>query len=392
MSDDGNHDGWRVVRVAFVVAVFGWGVGFYGPAVYLSALHQARGWSMSTIALAITAHYLLSAGLIVLLPEAWRRFGVGRVTFIGAFLACGGAIAWANAREPWQLVPALMLSGAGWAATSGAALNAIVAPWFTHDRPRAISAAFNGASFGGILFAPLWTALISAVGLSFAALVIGIAMTVVVCPLAYCFLWHGPAPAAACMPRHTPLSRAVLLRQGSFITISVAFALGLFAQIGLFAHLIARLAPDFGPGLAASAISLVTLCAVFGRSLLGWLLGERDRRVAAAVNLAMQAAGSLLLAVGCGVAPLAVGCMLFGFGVGNLISLPPLIVQREFRPADVNTVMALVTAINQAVFAFAPVVFGWLCASTDSYIAAFMLAAMAQLLAASAILGGRRIS
>ena len=46
------------------------------------------------------------------------------------------------------------------------------------------------------------------------------------------------------------------------------------------------------------AISLVTLCAVLGRTLLGWLLGERDRRLAAAANLLMQAAGSLLLAFG----------------------------------------------------------------------------------------------
>ena len=27
--------GWRVVWAAFVVAVFGWGLGFYGPPVYL---------------------------------------------------------------------------------------------------------------------------------------------------------------------------------------------------------------------------------------------------------------------------------------------------------------------------------------------------------------------
>ena len=47
------------------------------PAVYLPALHQARGWSISTISAAITAHYLVSAALITALPEAYRRFGVG---------------------------------------------------------------------------------------------------------------------------------------------------------------------------------------------------------------------------------------------------------------------------------------------------------------------------
>ena len=118
------------------------------------------------------------------------------------------------------------------------------------------------------------------------------------------------------------------------MTISAAFALGLFAQIGLFAHLIARLEPDFGAGLVAAAISLVTLCAVVGRTLLGWLLGERDRRFAGAANLLMQAIGSLLLAFGEGMVPLAAGWVLFGLGVGNLTSLPPLIAQREFWPAE----------------------------------------------------------
>ena len=84
--------------------------------------------------------------------------------------------------------------------------------------------------------------------------------------------------------------------------------------------------------------------------------------------------------------------MLFGLGAGNLVSLPPLIAQSEFRAADVGTVVALVTAINQAVFAFAPVSFGWLHDLDDSYIAAFLAAAIAQAVAAAIIAYGRRFS
>lgn len=379
---------WKVVWVAFVVAVFGWGLGFYGPAVYLPTLHAMRGWSIAILSTAITAHFLLSAALIAGLPEAYRRFGVGKVTIAGAILAGVGAIAWANVQQPWQLIPALMLSGAGWAATSGAALNAMVAPWFEHDRPKAISMAFNGASVGGILFAPLWMALIFTFGLSSAALTLCIAMIVVVCPLAFLYL-KAPSVAAEATARAVPSPRAVLMRQRAFLTMSAAFALGLFAQIGLFAHLIARLAPDFGPSVAAAAISAITLCAILGRTLLGWLLGQRDRRMATAANLGMQAVGSLLLAFGSGDVPLVLGCVLFGLGVGNLTSLPPLIAQREFRAADVGTVVALVVATNQAVFAFAPAIFGWLRDATESYVAAFCLAAVAQLAAALIIVAGR---
>jgi cyanate permease len=176
----------------------------------------------------------------------------------------------------------------------------------------------------------------------------------------------------------------------SFVTISATFALGLFAQIGLFAHLIVRLTPDFGSDIAAAAISVVTLCAILGRTLLGWMLGERDRRLAMAANLAMQAAGSVLLALGDGPVALAVGCLLFGLGVGNLTSMMPLIAQREFRPADVGTVVALVTAINQAIFALAPGLFGWLRDLTGGYVEAFLLAAAIQVAAAVIVAIGRR--
>jgi hypothetical protein len=41
--------GWKVVAAAFVVAVFAWGIGFYGPPVFLHALHAGRGWPVSMI-------------------------------------------------------------------------------------------------------------------------------------------------------------------------------------------------------------------------------------------------------------------------------------------------------------------------------------------------------
>lgn len=384
----GSRDGPRMVWTAFVVAVFGWGVGFYGPGVYLAALHRAHGWPIATISLAITAHFLVSAALITMLPDAYRRFGAASTTVGGALCTAAGAVAWTNAGEAWQLVPALMLSGAGWSAMSGAALNLIVAPWFERDRPRAIGTAFNGASIGGLLFTPLWTVLIAHAGLASAGLLVALATVGVVCPLAWGILRRVPPGNASKVA--PPMPRRVLLGQPRFLTMSAAFALGLFVQIGLFAHLIARLEPTFGSAIAALAISLTTLCAVLGRSLMARLLGEHDRRLASAANLAMQAIGTLLLAFGQGMAPLALGCALFGLGVGNLTSLPPLIAQREFRPADVGTVVALVTAINQAVFAFAPAIFGGLRDVTGGYIEAFLAGAVLQVAAAGIVVLGRR--
>ncbi|SKA15986.1 Predicted arabinose efflux permease, MFS family [Enhydrobacter aerosaccus] len=384
-----NREGWRVAWVAFVVAVFGWGVGFYGPAVYLQSLHQAQGWSISTVSSAVSAHFLVSAILITWLPDAYRRFGVGRVTFAGALLAASGAAAWGHAHELWQIGPAVLLSAAGWAATSGAALNAIVSPWFTSNRPRAISLAFNGASVGGVAFVPLWMVLITRFGLGGATTILGALMVAVLCPLARAFLWESPGAKTIDLRQAAATTRGRLMRMPRFLTLSAAFALGLFAQIGMFAHLIARLTPPLGPSLAAAAVSLTTICAIFGRVLVGRLIGGRDARLLGAASLVTQAIGTSMLAFGAGLAQLTLGCVLFGLGVGNLVSLPPVIAQREFCAVDVGTVVALVTAMNQALFAFAPVVLGWLKDSTHDYLVPFALAAAVQVLAAIVVAGGR---
>jgi cyanate permease len=171
--------------------------------------------------------------------------------------------------------------------------------------------------------------------------------------------------------------------------LSAGFALGFFAQIGLVTHLVERLAPILGNAAAASAVGAAALCAVPGRVLLGSLLGRADRRLAAAGNFAMQACGVGLLALTSSPPILLIGCALFGLGIGNLVLLPPIIAQAEFEPADIPGVVALVTAVNQAVFAFAPFAFGGLHDLTGSYSMAFSAAALFQLAAGAVVLSGR---
>jgi MFS family permease len=383
----GGYFGWKVAWAAFLLAVFAWGLGFYGLSVFLRTLHAERGWAISTISAAITTQYLFSSVLVAYLPEAHRRWGVARVTEFGIVAAALGILAWANAPTPWLLFPAALIAGAGWAATSGAAINAIVAPWFDTDRPRALSLAFNGASVGGLVLTPLWVALIDALDLASAASVIAVATVAILLPVSVVLLRPQPSPpvAASRIAVEPAMSRAALLRDRRFLTISAAFALGLFAQIGLIAHLVTRLAPAMGASGAAWAVSLASVCAIVGRTFLGRTVGERNRRRAALINLLVQACGTLLLTVGDGVPLLLVGCIMFGLGVGNLVSLPPMIIQREFAARDVGRAVALAIAINQAVFAFAPGVLGALRDIGGSYALPFAIAAAIQLVAAAII-------
>jgi hypothetical protein len=399
--------GWRVVAAAFTLAVFGWGVGFYGPPIYLQTVRENRGWSLTLVSAAVTLHYLVGAIVIANLPRQYRRFGVPAVTKSGAIVLAAGVVGWAMAEQPWQLFVATLCSGAGWVALGAAAMNAIIAPWFVRGRPAALASAYNGASIGGVVFSPLWVAAIGSLGFPLAAAAIGIAMIVVVWVLADLFFAKTPqqmglrpdgdqcaaAALAVTAAAARPLRGHALWRDRRFITLAAGMALGLFAQIGLLAHLYSLLVPAFGAQLAGVAAGAATAAAIAGRSLVGWLMpAGADRRVVACASYAVQIAGSLafLLAGGDNVPLLLIGVVLFGCGIGNATSLPPLIAQVEFVSEDVTRVVPLIVAIGQASYAFAPMAFGLIRDVAPAAPLLFITAAMIQALAIAALLAGRR--
>ncbi|HMK68473.1 MAG TPA: MFS transporter, partial [Stellaceae bacterium] len=272
--------GWRVVWAAFVLAIFGWGAGFYGPPVYLHAVIERTHWSLAFVSAAVTLHFLIGAVVVANLPALHRRFGVPSVTAAGAMALALGVLGWALAREPWQLILATLASGAGWVAMGAAAVNAIVAPWFVAKRPAALALAYNGASIGGVVFSPLWVLLIAELGFASAAAVVGIAMVAVVGVLSRRVFAETPerlgqrpdGVAGSIVPRIAlasarPLPGRALWRSPRFITLAAGMALGLFAQIGLIAHLFSLLVPALGEQGAGLAMGGATAAAIGGRSL-----------------------------------------------------------------------------------------------------------------------------
>lgn len=367
--------GWRVVAGAFVLAVFGWGLGFYGPPVFLHAIRESRGWPLGLIATAITVHYLVGAATVANLPAIYARLGIPATTTAGSAALALGLLGWALAEAPWQLFAAAVLSGIGWIALGAAAVNAIVSPWFVRTRPSALAMAYNGASVGGVIFSPLWVFAIGALGFAPAVATIGLVVVVAMWILADRLFAptpetlgqspDGDAPGVAAVsvtsPRARPLPNGLLWRDSAFLTLTIGTSLALIAQVGLIAHLFSLMVPALGAQWAGIAMAAATVAAVTGRSLVGWFMPEgADRRLVACVSYAIQIAGCgvFILAGGRSPALIWLGVVLFGLGIGNLVSLPPLIAQVEFVKEDVPRAVALMVAVGQAFYAFAPAMFG----------------------------------
>src|SRR3546814_10669371 len=84
-----------------------------------------------------------------------------------------------------------------------------------------------------------------------------------------------------------------------------------------------------------------------------------NRRQLACLGYGIQMLGTLML-LGLDIHPAVawVAVVLIGSGIGNATSLPPLIAQAEFSREQTARVIALMVAIRQATYDFAPAFFG----------------------------------
>jgi predicted MFS family arabinose efflux permease len=383
------HRFWPAILACFVTAVFGWGFGFSGPSVYLAELQRAHGWSTGRIAAAITAYYLLGALCLARVDVALRWFGARYVVAAGTVLLGLGASLFARSQEPWELYVAAVPMALGWAGCTSTAISTTLALYFHRQRGLAITLALNGASAAGFTIGPLLVELSQNIGVGDAVPLAVVTALAVVLPL----IWFGIKPAGTGVAEEAPVSEGTdfrvwgVERTWRFWSIALPFALVLAAQVGLIVHLVSFLLPRLGADGAAWALSLTSVAAVSGRLLLAGTIDRLHQRRAAAASFASQAVGlGLMLAFSSTPAALYGGCLLFGLSVGNIITFPALIVQREFPAAAFGLVVGLSTAISQLTFSLAPAVFGFVRDRTGSYDAVLAICIALQLGAAALVI------
>ena len=394
--------GWNVVGATFVMAMVSFGLGFYGLAVYVATLQRLHGWSAAAVSAPVTVYYVAGALLTAVIGGMYDRLGPRAVVTAGSIAMAAGVAALGLVTQAWQLYPVFLVMSVGWGAMSGAAINIVLAPWWQRRRGLAVSIAFNGATLGGVIVVPALIALIAAVGFRCATVAAAIVALIVLCAVALGVMRRGPeelglgpdgdAPAAT-VPRAAVVEsrwRGDALRSWRFWSVSAPFALGLTAQVGVLTHLVALVTPVLGAGGAGRAVSTATAVAVLGRLATGLVVDRVNRRLVTCVTLAAQIAGVLLLARAASPGAVYVGCALFGVGVGNLTTLPGLILAVEWPRERFAALVGLVVGINQFTFAFGPSLVGVLRDRAGGYGAALLACAMLQAIAAVTILFGPR--
>lgn len=386
---------WPPVVACGAAALFAWGFASYGQAVYLAELHQTHGWPTGLIAGATSVSFIAGAVVLPFVARAIERLGARVVLCSGTLLLGCGTIAVSQAVAAWQVYPANLLIGAGWACLGSTAISITLAKWFTRRRGLALSLSLSGASAGGFAVAPALMTLSERQGFAVAVPEVVLCLTAIVLPA----LWLGlrsrmqhvaseqVAPLAATAPR-----RSTVVRDPRFWSVAAPFALAMSAQLGIFVFQVSCLLPWLGTRGTSLAVVCTSVSAVLGRLAVGVVADRLPlRRVAAGMFACQAAAAGLMIGLPAWSAALYLASVLFGLSIGNVIMLPALVVQREFHAASYGVVLGLSTAVAQAAYSTMPAVLGVVHDLTGGY-AAVMGICIALHLAASVLIWSGEVS
>ncbi|MDB5657213.1 MAG: hypothetical protein JWQ94_4826, partial [Tardiphaga sp.] len=344
-----SYAGWRVVAALFLVELSIFGFGMYGLGIYLSELRRLNDWPTGLIASGTTISLLLGSLLSMFVSDLLRWIGPRRLVLAGIAALASGLTLLAGTTSVLQLYAGFVVLALAWVGLGTVTAAAILGAWFDRKRGLAISLTFTGATCSGILLAPGLVWLVGYVGFRSALGIAAIATVVVLVPAVggiIRFPRSQERSVGIAATSSASLSRLQLLRAAGFWSVTLPFASALFVQVAFIVHQISILTPVIGLQLAGAAVSLTTAMAFAGRIGLAVFVDRIDPRRAAALSVFSQAGALAVIGQSSNIEALFLACAVFGFSIGNLITLPALIVQREFAPSAFSVVLGLSMGIS----------------------------------------------
>ena len=391
--------GWRIVAACMIVNMFGNALGLFGVGVYLKALSETGGWPIGQLSGGITLFLVVSAALMLPVGKAISRYGPKPIVFLGAIAMAAGVLGIGCSQTVAQAWLAFAVMGIGWASLSATAIAAMIAPWFEKHQGRAVSLAALGASIGGIVGVPILLFAISRVGLLATTVSAAIAIVAVLFPIAIFVMKRSPrdlglfpdgAPATSARAQDTAAwTIGAAARSPALWTVTIAFSIGMFVQVGFLTHQVALLSPELSPLLVSVTASATAIVALAGRLGLASFVDRIDQRAFSAVVLLLAAAAFGALACFPTKWVLIGGSVVFGLTMSNVTILSAIIVRREFGAASFGAVFGFASSIIQFTTAIGPSFYGVLREVSSSYQLPLLIAAALDVAAAVIVWSGR---
>ena len=343
--------------------------------------------------------YVTSALLLVPVGGIIGRAGPQPIFVVGAAALAAGVAAIGQVTQPWQTYVVFVVMGVGWACLSTTAVATTLAPWFERHQGRAVSIASLGASVGGMAGAPILIAGIARLGFAATTAIAAALALAVVLPLALFVMKRRPQdlglfPDGALEAHGTTAgtapswNRRSALRTTALRSVMLGFGLGMMVQVGFITHQVTLLSPSLGAAGTSLTVSATAVTALLGRLMLARFADQISARLTASVMMVVAAGALAMQALSPVPAVLIVGSLLMGLTIGNVTTLAPIIVRREFGAASFGALYGVASCVIQLGMGLGPAFYGVLHDAFGGYVVPLVLAAGADLVAASVVFAG----
>ena len=401
-APSGLFYGWIVVGTVFFTHFIATGFVFYAFAVVLTTLADEFSAGNRTPILAVQMGMGLAG--IVMAPIVGRLAGQGFTRHLmtaGTVAIALGLIATAYVDSLWQLAAIFAVFFAfGGNTMMGVTTSTIVVNWFDKRRASALAMSILGASCGGVVMAPIVSALVAEQGWRDSFLILGI-IVLIAAPLVWVFavgrpedrgLWvDGLPPAAEPSPAELtdaalPFSTKRALREPNLWLIGLATGIAFMSTSALVSHLVA-FGTDIGFTASRAAILASVLAAggAMGKLIFGWLCDRVGESTAFICSLLVHALSLALLVFVDDYNTALLVVLITGIGIGGSLPLSSAILARAFGPRDFGPMMGLMYPIAIPFQLVGPIFAAWIRDINGNYGVAFCIFAGALVLAALCI-------
>jgi len=398
-----RHYAWSIVAGCGLLMFVTVGVGYYGLAVFLRPLQEENGWSNSIVSAATGLFFAVGGLAGFLIGPRVDANGPLRYMTIGVVMMAVSVAALSLISEPWHLFVVYAGQATAFGMAGSVSINAMMSRWFITRRAWAMSVTFTGVSLGGMVLAPVGTALVEAGGVDLAAPILGALVLVVALPITTLVLAGAPEPLGlepdAGEPdtsiqnesltdavQHRVWTRAEAMRTSSFWALTIAFLLVLLAQTGFLLHQIAFLEDRFGSrNAAALALSTTAFGSIVARLVVGRFADRMDKRWMTVAIIAVQGVAVLGATLIENSVATYVLVLIVGFTIGNVYLMQTLLTAEIFGLVSLGSVFGVMALTTQIGSGFGPFLVGWAEDASGSYTLPFIVTAIVTLVAAGVV-------
>jgi len=399
--------GWYLVLAGIASSALSSGIQAYGLGTFIRPMTDELGWSRTDISLGQTVSMATSGILALFIGGLLDRRGGRLLMVIGAVVGGLGYFSLGFVQTLWQyyLIKGVLLT-VGVTMLGPLVVNVAISNWFVQRRGRAIAIAAMGLSLGAFIVPSLAAWLIERFGWRTAWMVFGVAVWVVMIPVAAIVIrrrpedhglepdggWTSKRATSALDQKRAAVdrlewTRAQTLRTPTLWMLILVFGLASLGIGALLLHLVAYLRDvGYSTAEAAFAFSMIGLSGLISKPIWGLIVERVPTRFVAAAEFVLLGVGIGLVMVSPTLWMTAASIFVFGVGVGGTLTVQETVWADYYGRRTLGVVRSIGRPFTVVFSAGGPVAAGLAYDLGGSYEVAFVVFIAAYLLAAVLVL------